>query len=551
MRLSTIETSEVMRELISSETNPTLEVNLQIVQETQLLESSSRKGSDILLGEDFAAGPKDLIIREYCKDFICKYSPASSRHKRPYSKAQFPKKAANKSYESSSYLLKNKSGISRSLNFTASQVQSRFYAFFGNRSTGIHQISRQSTLLGVFIESKHSRVNENIRGDRREKIHGHDRREMPKDFLTDAGVQITREHDTSTGQASFNRKSVKVGNSRKSMFVGMISRSGSERSSEDPKISEGHQNQIRNEFEVDEDEVTETGSPFKRQGSADLLHRKRRIHNRESLGNPKGNLDESFDLDSKLKRVSSVVAKNSWQRSTLQPISTYKPSGKFKILEQTEKSDGSLSMLIIFNETTTLKFNLRPCNAETTSSQIFPEEALHDQKSPRNCSTSNLEERHSEGCKRYSIARFKSLMFAKDPIKNDLFDYTLKFIENTFWYDTLQRFLEIVDTVYSDLIQYYAKVLKEFSASSGQAKIEEIDGRAYLVVEGQIKSAKVICTTPIDSHLFGAMVKGDEGFAHLPMSANRRLLKKAPFSELNCSTVDSLVAYKYFVSSIA
>lgn len=265
----------------------------------------------------------------------------------------------------------------------------------------------------------------------------------------------------------------------------------------------------------------------------------------------------SFDLENfnemGITRVHSVVVKKSKNNFVFTNPIQSKPNSRFEILEQWTKGESRLRLLVIFNETTTLKIKLlKECVGGKHEDKKNTQEHLETQEADI-ASTSNPEEKEGRiHTGKYTIEQMKPLMFAKDPIKNSLFEHIIHYVQKHFWFDTLHRFLEIVDLIYSDLVHYYGKAIKEFSSNQQSSRIEVRDNKDCLIVDGSIKSAKLTCCTPIfGKNSFLVYPLASDSYAHMPITGNRKLPSKGPMSELNSSLADTLTAFRSFVSTFA
>ena len=574
MRLSNAESSDALNELVAtfSEKNFDIEAPLQMIPEIIIpdMRLSSRKGSDILLGEDFTKGETESIIISYFDDIIQKQPCLSVRRRNEaYINYLNISNIASSGSSPDSYMMKTKRGLKKKLEFVNNTIHHKYYTFFDSQMDGFgtprikQSVSgKQISLHEIHIEPRMSLLTRPKNSFRRPKRYDFNSKEAPQNFFPDFLIQHTSPI-ISVNSTSVRRSPMKFTsrptNQISPFLVKVTSVSSLSMDELDLPISEAdnHQNEkkyLEPELELQNSGISDDSVSciLKRQCSADLFTRKRILQNRESLGNFSTKLDTSFDLDDHdhLKRVNSALIKKPRQRLTQQLIPNNRPEARFKVLEQKEKKDSTMSMLIIFNETTTLKIRLEVCGVDEDIASSFGE-ISEGKKSSKNDSNSSLGEILLEGNGRYRITKFKSLMFAKDPIRNELFEHTLKFVEKNFWYDTLHRFLVTVDKVYTDLTQYYSKVLRELSATNSAARIENNQNIKYLAVEGQVKSARLTFATPLIHHLFTVEAKSEKEFALLPMTSNKKLPNKGLHSELSCNTVDSLIAYKYFVSSFA
>lgn len=181
-----------------------------------------------------------------------------------------------------------------------------------------------------------------------------------------------------------------------------------------------------------------------------------------------------------LKRVQSVNVSRPATRNSL-PGRPTKISDKFQVLEQNFNHNGNLSLVIIFNESTTLKLKL---SMVTDSSKA--QEVHHHNLDELDAEFDNLEQGMSpskpklslsqllDTAGKYKIVSAKPLLFAKDPVKNQLFESVLHFVQQNFWYENLLRFLELVETIYNDRILFYNNICKMIDAPSSQGKLVKL-----------------------------------------------------------------------------
>lgn len=541
-------------------------------------EKRSRKSSDILLGENPNEILKNSVIKKYCNDIIYKKRIITLKRKRDRNVTiNNSISTQDTDNRGNYYSMKTKTGLSRKLHFVQNPAQKTFYEFFD---------SQIFTEVSLFSKSNHKRDEKHLSDyhikpstvcqknpsscPRRVKRQFHNSLELPESFLPT--MTLTSELSSKSGNSTSVRKSPThlINRSVNAMISPFKVKIESSNTFEDKELPRG--DFVENNY-MDElpDTLDELNSPLpfstslKRQQSSEIFTRKKQIYDRMSMGHISLGKDRSeplhrssFDLDHYndmgITRVQSVVVKKSRNNFSFNNMTNMKPNSKFEILEQWTKGESRLRLLVIFNETTTLKIKLL---------KVFVQGGNQDQKEPKPSNSEGklsgtksksvsdedeCENRPHSG--KYIIEHMKPLMFAKDPIKNTLFEHTIKFVQENFWYDTLNRFLDLVDLIYSDLVQYYSKALKEFSATQQMSRIEIQEGKECLVIVGNIKSAKLSCSTPIfGKDKFTVTPLAPETYAHMPMAGNKKLPTKGPMSELSSSLADSLTAFRCFMST--
>lgn len=528
-----------------------------------------RKASDILLGDSLEMGGREPVINMYSHDLIMKrYSSLLKKRRESITKRSVSRSTVESDYNKEGYYIKTRSSPNNFVPFVSNPVQKRFYELFDSEahstsvaSDHVSNPNKMITLQDIHVDPKMALIIKKQKRTRNPKREDHNSKDIPKDFFSGLSIQ--------PASPFFSRKPNSV---RKSPLRGklkeyqltispLLPKKSTDSLSVEEREDSGQMKDKVSPIETDENKLGLSGSlssmdnsPLKRQLSAELFNKKALIQaGRISVGtHSKPELNESFEFEERLKRVNSVsVKKNeiSQFNFAMPNLKEVKKVSKFKILEQKLKNDLTLSILIIFNETTTLKVRLAPTNSTLGSQNSFNDSPEPERKSSIiSISGTAADEKPCFEAGRYKILRTKSLMFAKDPIKNELFEFSLKYVENNFWYDTLYRFLEIVDRVYTDLTHYYSRVLKELSANNTAASIENNN---TLLVDGHIKSAKITCKTVLQSSKFTVEPRENNGAAYLPFSPVRKLLTSRPHEALNTSTADALVAFRYFVSSYA
>jgi hypothetical protein len=176
----------------------------------------------------------------------------------------------------------------------------------------------------------------------------------------------------------------------------------------------------------------------------------------------------------------------------IKPERVQMPSAnKFKVLEHKLKPGAILSLVIILNESTTLKIRIKPSNPDVQGSMTslaqlpsyqkqslmdspIPDEAITG--SPRKqslnaSSTGSMEDAIMDSNGKYVIMSTKPIMFNKDPIRRRLLELVLLFVEVYFWIDNLHKYLELVNMIYTDLLSYYSKIIKLLNSNPSKASI--------------------------------------------------------------------------------
>lgn len=236
--------------------------------------------------------------------------------------------------------------------------------------------------------------------------------------------------------------------------------------------------------------------------------------------------------------------------------SSLKGKEKFKVLEQGINQRGVLNVLVIFNDTITIKAKLLP--PASMKARFKENDTLCSDSSPLmpkiNPQKLNIitEEAMEEGdLGKYQILRMKPYMFSRDSTKNRLLEYSLKYVEKHCWFDTLFKFFELVDTMYNDLLAFYGRLVKEFSVSNTSMQTDARDGQAVLSAVGQIKSAKLNFKFALQNISFSVELKEDLGASHLPFSPVKKIPANSERFLFNSSLVDALAAFRHFISSFA
>lgn len=589
MRLSNIDSIiEKIDDFPTAERRRPIESHIiQKIQEFHLQEPEkrARKSSEILLGDNSLDLFGNSIIKKYSSDLIYKKPSLTLRRKRerPATDAECSVSARSDSTKNSFYSMKTRTGLTRKIPFVENKVQKRFYEYFDSH---IYQEVSLFSKSSFRKEEKHlsdfhiepsssftrSQTLRSASSMRKAKRQNHNSTRLPETFFPTMNTKV-EPMMRSPNSCSLRRSQVCPGY-RPNTLISPFKVNSKSESSDAPFENElGKQSFVENNclddlpMEFDDDTPVNRQQPatLKRHLSAELLHKKKVITDRVSIGNIQlnsGRYDRvAFDLDdskveSPLMRVYSVVVHKSKSNLNFNKGSSIKPPSKFQILEQWTKGESKLRLLVIFNETTTLKIKLKKIYSpdRADGDDFLKQESDESKKSsPNSVSDLSLHDKSTSlHSGKFKIEQMKSLMFAKDPVKNCLFEYILNYVQRYFWYDTLHRFLELVDLIYSDLVQYYSKAQKEFSATHLGSHLETQDDDAFLVVEGSIKSAKLVCSTPIlGRDTFSVTSQGPAAFLSLPLSKNRKLLRKGPMSELSCSLADSLTAFRLFVSTFA
>ena len=543
------------------------------------VERRERKSSDVLLGDGGLENFKNSIIWIYSNDVITKRPVLTLKKKRDRSLYDISSNLLNiPERKDSYYTMKTRTGLTKKILFVENPIHKRFYEYYD--SNMIPEIApfyskasqrRQNKHLCDFHVESINKTNSksNILRGRKAKRFTHNSLYVPEGFLP----TMTPTPDINSKPMNSNsiRRSPNHGLSNKADFFispfKLKSKTNSSNTLEDKNVPfyQFFQNEATDDFPMDlEDPDTPGLSPcmnhLKRQLSADMVNRKRLITERVSMGHillDNTGYRGSMDIDNHemgISRVHSVVNNPSKKQFAFNNSINIRPVSRFQILEQTFKGDSRLSLLVIFNETTTLKIRMKKLMVGGSDDQNHPKLTLDvDNLQSDTMSDSNSDNNQNaihNG--KFKIVKMKSLMFAKDPIKNKLFAITLKYVEDNFWYDTLHKFLHLIDLIYSDLIEYYSRVLKDFSANFTTSKLEVTKNREFLVVDGQIKSAKLSCSTPIfGKDSFKVHSLGDVSYAYMPFTSNKKLPSKGPMSELSCSLIDSVTVFRFFVSAFA
>lgn len=178
---------------------------------------------------------------------------------------------------------------------------------------------------------------------------------------------------------------------------------------------------------------------------------------------------------------------------------------KFQILEHRLKKGAILSLVIIISESTTLKIKIAPGKGAPFETykvcqehNMADESPVPDRKLSQNAdSTSSMEQAINKSQGKFRIVSAKPLIFNKDPIRKKLFSYTLDFVQEIFWFDTLQQFLELVDMIYNDLTNYYTQLMKEVNATPSSSKLVESGSSSALELSGKIKGCNITLRAPL------------------------------------------------------
>lgn len=579
MRLSNIDTLvDKIDDFSMNERRRPIEAHLGTkLQETPPLEEEKkhRKSSDVLLGDNPQEFLKNSVIKKYSNDLIYKRPVLTLKKKRERDTSILSSfSSASTKCEESCYLMKNKTGLRGRIPFIENRVQKRFYEYFDSQVCNelslfpkVTQKKDENHLCDFHIDPPALQKQKSLFKPRRLKRQTHNSMPLPDTFLPT--IAVTREHSSkSVNSNSVRRSPSHIINQTSNILISPFrvkSKTGSSNTLEDKELPKEVFVE-NNDFEDLPLELEDNDSPLgfegslKRQLSSDIFNRKTNFRDRMSMGHVHLRSEQfrgSFDLDSRfdtgmgIERVQSVVVKKTRESFSFSNLEAIKPTTRFQILEQTNRSDSNLSLLVIFNETTTLKIRLKRAYVAGPGDPDAPRlECEENRRSTPNSASDLSNEEKLPFSGKFKIVRMKSLMFAKDPIKNQLFEHTLAYVQNHFWYDTLHRFLELVDLIYSDLVHYYTKVQKEFSTTIQASKIEVQNFKEHLVVEGSIKSAKLSCSTPIFGQRdFKVYPLNEETYAHMPINSNKKLPNKGPMTELSCSLADSVRAFRYFMST--
>lgn len=188
-------------------------------------------------------------------------------------------------------------------------------------------------------------------------------------------------------------------------------------------------------------------------------------------------------------------------------LGTNEPSKKkFQVLEHKLKKGAILSLVIIISESTTLKIKIAPGKGapfetyKVCQDNQFGDESpvVPDRKLSQNAdSTSSMEQAILTSHGKFRIVSAKPLIFNKDPIRKRLFSYTLDLVQEMFWFDSLQNFLELVDVIYNDLTNYYTHLMKEINATPMSSKLVESGPSSALELSGKIKGYNITLRAPL------------------------------------------------------
>lgn len=179
---------------------------------------------------------------------------------------------------------------------------------------------------------------------------------------------------------------------------------------------------------------------------------------------------------------------------------------RFQVLEHKLKKGAILSLVIIISESTTLKIKIAPGKGapfETykvlqqhgagDESPVVPERKLSQNAD----SVSSMDQAIQTSQGKFRIVSAKPLIFNKDPIRKKLFSYTLDFVQEMFWFDSLQHYLELVDLIYNDLTNYYSHLMKETNSLPVSSKLVESGLSSALEVSGKVKGYNLTLRAPL------------------------------------------------------
>lgn len=301
---------------------------------------------------------------------------------------------------------------------------------------------------------------------------------------------------------------------------------------------------------------------------------------------------KSQDLESSLKRMNSTVEFLRISEGGRKVLSKFEASISrhdkvFTVLEHKVKKGAILSLMIIFNDSTTLKLRLMPSSeglegyspAETSLSHHLnledhnpnlsnfsnignhPNHANHpsdpnhpdhpdhhagERKYSANAtSISSLENAMKTSNGKYRIMSTKPLMFAKDHIRKKLFAFSIEYVKKYFWYNTLQRYLELVDRIYQDLLHSYHGLLKELNVGSSAAKIEDSQYGPAFVIAGESKGTKMTVCCPLKHPQL--LISSFEENKEQPPKKKKKISSR-PIEELfTSSPIEQLKHFKQFI----
>lgn len=273
-----------------------------------------------------------------------------------------------------------------------------------------------------------------------------------------------------------------------------------------------------------------------------------------------GGSNKSMDFDLAIQRVNSVT--NMATKLSSSEVRPTKNQQKYRVLEHSKDlAKGTIDLVIIMNDSTTLKIKI--ANEQLALVEAVPErkisnfnetfseseQALTKELNTLGGSSSSEDEEFPllGGFGKYKILGFKPLLFARDPVRNRLFELVLDFVQRRVWFDTLHRFLGLVNTIYSDLISFYLKLLKELAAAPLNAKVVGELAAAQLVVEGTVKDTPVVVRASIFSNGFTAQY--DTGAERPGFKKVKAPPRTSSQKELTSCLSDEISAFKQFLSS--
>ena len=270
--------------------------------------------------------------------------------------------------------------------------------------------------------------------------------------------------------------------------------------------------------------------------------------------------NKSMDFDLAIQRVNSVTNMAAKLRSS--EVRPAKNQQKYRVLEHSKDlAKGTIDLVIIMNDSTTLKIKIAneqlafgepgPERRVSNFAESFSEseQALTRELNALGEGSSSEEEEFPllGGFGKYKILGFKPLLFARDPVRNRLFELVLDFVQRRVWFDTLHRFLGLVNTIYSDLISFYLKLLKELAAAPPEASVEGELAAALLVVRGSVKDTPVVVRASVFSNGFTAQY--DTGAERPGFKKVKAPPRPTPPKELTSCQSDEISAFKQFLSS--
>jgi len=274
---------------------------------------------------------------------------------------------------------------------------------------------------------------------------------------------------------------------------------------------------------------------------------------------------KSMDFDLAIQRVNSVTNVAKQASSAARPT---KNQQKYRVLEHAKDlASGTIDLVIIMNDSTTLKIKIANDGLQLaesvqllaqerkasnfTESFSESEQALARELNARGAFSSSSSEDEEypllPGFGKYKILGFKPLLFAKDPVRNRLFELVLDFVQRKMWFDTLHRFLGLVNTLYSDLISFYLKLLKELDAPPSDAQVEDAAAGPLLVVRGCLKDTPLLVKAAIFSNGFTAQY--ETGRERTGFKKVKALPRNPAQKELSSCLADQVAAFKLFLSS--